>query len=283
MKASVEVITPELAKEYLTHNIETNRRINKKRVSSYAKNIIAGAWQLNGEPICFNQNGQLVNGQHRLSAIIQANRSISIVVVRDIPNDVTIFDRGFVRATYSSLRMSGYGIETANTYTTALAKICIQTRNMSGSITYSLVSDNEVLDFLANNEDDVQFAYTLCAKNGKDSKGKRTSTRTASVMGAVFEAAQNGEDKDTIKSFIEVFRTGFYESKEQTAAIVLRNDFLSNSIVATGTPQRIKAMYCVEKAISDFCAGKPRRITYSNWEDPVYTKYFTFKKNEGKT
>jgi len=41
MNASIETITPELAKEYLKSNIENNRNINQKRVLSYAKDMIA--------------------------------------------------------------------------------------------------------------------------------------------------------------------------------------------------------------------------------------------------
>jgi len=208
-----------------------------------------------------------------------ANRPINIVVMRDIENNVTIFDRGYLRRTYSSLRMNGYGKEIANSYTVALANICITTRKRSKSgLTYLVVSDNEVIEFLEKNKDDVLFTYTLCAKKNNDStKSKRIPAHSASIMGAVFEAIQDGEDKSIIKTFIEVFRTGFYDNNEQTAAIVLRNDFLSNSIVTSGTPQRVKAMYCVEKAIQDFCSGKPRKITYANWEDPVYTKYMEVK------
>lgn len=274
MDARVETITPELAKEYLKSNIENNRRINRNRVLVYAKDMASGAWQLNGEGIRFNENGELIDGQHRLRAIIMANRPVDILVTRDISNDITVFDRGYARTTYSSLRMGGYGKEIANSYTVALAKLCLSTRSGSNAKSYVLLSDNDVLEFLIKNQEDVTFVYEACVKNsGNKSKSKRVSTRTASMMCAVFEAIQNGEDKNVIMTFLEVFKTGFYESKEQTAAIVLRNDFISNSIVTIGFTERKRAVYCAEKAISDFCAGKPRRITYANWEEPVYTKY----------
>ena len=281
MESRVETITPDLAKEYLKSNIENNRRINRNRVLVYAKDMASGAWQLNGEGIRFNENGELIDGQHRLRAIIMANRPVDILVTRDISNDITVFDRGYTRATYSSLRMGGYEKEIANSYTVALAKLCLLTRAGSKAKSYMLLSDNDVLEFLIKNQDDVMSVYELCVKNsGNNSKSKRISTRSASIMCAVFEAVQNGEDKNVIMTFLEVFKTGFYENKEQTAAIVLRNDFISNSIMTTGFHERERAVYCTEKAISDFCAGRSRKITYANWEEPVYTKYMEVAKNE---
>jgi hypothetical protein len=54
-----------------------NRSLNKNLVYKYARDITAGKWTLTGEPIKFDTTGALIDGQHRLAAIITANLAIT--------------------------------------------------------------------------------------------------------------------------------------------------------------------------------------------------------------
>ena len=94
VKAQVEVITPEIAREYLKFN-QVNRPLNKTTVDYYADQMKRGQWMMNGEAICFADGGLLINGQHRLNAIIKADVSVQILVVRGVSQDAFItFDNG---------------------------------------------------------------------------------------------------------------------------------------------------------------------------------------------
>ena len=65
-------VTPEVAKRYLETNIEKNRKINKNTLRRYCKDIVDGNWcESTGETIKITENGVLVDGQHRLMAIIE--------------------------------------------------------------------------------------------------------------------------------------------------------------------------------------------------------------------
>jgi hypothetical protein len=46
----------------------------------YARDMEAGRWQLTHQGIAFNNSGELIDGQHRLLAIIEANVAIKMVV-----------------------------------------------------------------------------------------------------------------------------------------------------------------------------------------------------------
>lgn len=81
-----EIITPEVAKSYLRHNLK-NRPLNQARINYYADQMTKGAWKLNGEAICFDMSGNLVNGQHRLEAIVKANVPIEMLVCRNVDED----------------------------------------------------------------------------------------------------------------------------------------------------------------------------------------------------
>lgn len=94
-----EVITPAIAEAYLMRNIE-NRPLNKARILYYADQMKKGLWQLNGEPICFDINGKLVNGQHRLEAVKLAGVDIETVVCRNVPEkSFMTYDSGMNRKT----------------------------------------------------------------------------------------------------------------------------------------------------------------------------------------
>ncbi|MBO1076146.1 hypothetical protein [Roseomonas marmotae] len=83
---AIETITPQIAEAYLTHNTR-NRKIVAAHVDAIARDIRAGNWMMNAQPICFARDGRLLNGQHRLSAVIQAGEPIEVPVMRGLPEE----------------------------------------------------------------------------------------------------------------------------------------------------------------------------------------------------
>jgi hypothetical protein len=77
-------ITPERAREILTGNTH-NRKIRHGYVARLADAIRRGEWELNGEPIQIGDDGTLLNGQHRLLAIVQAGVPVDVVAVIHLP------------------------------------------------------------------------------------------------------------------------------------------------------------------------------------------------------
>lgn len=79
----VEDITPALAAEYLQYNTH-NRPLSGATVKKYAKAMTAGKWLFTGESVVFSDLDSLLNGQHRLLAIVESGVTIRVVVVRGI-------------------------------------------------------------------------------------------------------------------------------------------------------------------------------------------------------
>ena len=97
MEVCVETITPELAAEYLSKNIK-NRSIRKQVVEAYAREIKRGTFVLTHQGIAFDENGQLIDGQHRLMAIAASGTPVKMVVSRGVvPTALTVVDRGASR------------------------------------------------------------------------------------------------------------------------------------------------------------------------------------------
>lgn len=81
---SVRMVTPALAAEYLRHN-DGNRRPVAAHVEALARDMRAGRWALSPQPICFAASGRLLNGQHRLLAILRADVAVELPVVVGLP------------------------------------------------------------------------------------------------------------------------------------------------------------------------------------------------------
>ena len=83
MKTAIETIDPKRAKEYLKSNTE-NRRVRQAWVERLAGMITRGEWFLTHQGIAFSHDGRLIDGQHRLLAIVEANKPAQMMVARDI-------------------------------------------------------------------------------------------------------------------------------------------------------------------------------------------------------
>ncbi len=77
-------LTPDLAKRLLDRNVH-NRKISEKVVQKYTEEIKAGEWRLTPQGIGLNELGELVDGQHRLSAIIRANQPVPMLLTIGLP------------------------------------------------------------------------------------------------------------------------------------------------------------------------------------------------------
>lgn len=100
-------VTPDRAREWLTRNTH-NRPVKQAVVEAYARDVKAGDWSLNGEAIKFAADGTLLDGQHRLLAVIEAQRGTDFLVVRGLDASTQdTMDAGAVRKYGDQLRLAG--------------------------------------------------------------------------------------------------------------------------------------------------------------------------------
>lgn len=79
-------VTPEMAKEWVKKiSPEKQRKLNQSRCVEYAEQMKAGLWGLSTDAIGFSTDDHLINGQHRLYAVILSNTTQRFLVVYDLP------------------------------------------------------------------------------------------------------------------------------------------------------------------------------------------------------
>lgn len=82
-----ENITPKKAASYLG-TIKTQRPLSKYWVEELAQKMKCGKWKYTGDSIKFDVNGNLIDGQHRLSACMAAGVPFLTEITRNLPLDV---------------------------------------------------------------------------------------------------------------------------------------------------------------------------------------------------
>src|SRR3954467_14111979 len=65
-------VTPDLAAQWLRANTG-NRPVREAHVRSLAEEITADRWKVTHQGIAFSLSGRLMDGQHRLRAVIRAD------------------------------------------------------------------------------------------------------------------------------------------------------------------------------------------------------------------
>ena len=122
MKTEIVNITPKIAEKYLAKN-ESNRALSKSRVLAYADDIKNNRWAFNPNPIVFDVSGKLIDGQHRLHAVISCGISVEMLVMTGAPIESgQIIDFGKPRTAGDVLKIDG--IQNANNIA-ALARLML--------------------------------------------------------------------------------------------------------------------------------------------------------------
>jgi hypothetical protein len=85
-RPEIITLTPTLAAELLEHNT-LNRPLSQPHVERIAKQILDGKWRFNGDTIKVAETGDVLDGQHRLWAVIEAKKPVDTILVRNIERE----------------------------------------------------------------------------------------------------------------------------------------------------------------------------------------------------
>jgi len=82
----VVLVTPDMARRWLAGMV-LNRHLRKKDVRKIAADMRAGRWRVTHEAIAVGTDGRLIDGQHRLTALVAAGVSVEMLVASNVPAD----------------------------------------------------------------------------------------------------------------------------------------------------------------------------------------------------
>ncbi len=135
-------ITPEMAERWLKNNFR-NRPVKDDVVRAYARDMLIGNWVTTHQGIGFNDRDELIDGQHRLLAIVMSGRTVRTMVTFGLPSAVAgkemttmdAVDRGATRSVADQLKIQ-HGMKNGSLIAqlaAALSSICCgeRTRRLS--------------------------------------------------------------------------------------------------------------------------------------------------------
>lgn len=121
-------VTPVMAEGWLRERNKKNRPLNIPRVGRLKKAIESNGFVLNGETIVFSKSGMLLDGQHRLQAIVESAVAVECYVIFDVADDAfATIDTGAGRSASDTLHAAG--IENSGVLGPALGYLYLWRKN----------------------------------------------------------------------------------------------------------------------------------------------------------
>lgn len=256
MEVQIINVTPRMAAEWLATS-EGNPRwksktkiVDNMRVEAMANDILRGQWNPRGNGIVFNAEGHLVDGHHRLSAIVKAGRVVECIVVRGVTElgEAHIDDNrrrtDSQRSGYSALVMGVPSVHLAELTSAHKARL----------ITY----DDKIRWIELH---PAVHAAARIANTGTSPKVAKL-TRKAGVIHGLMCAIEYGVSDTKLERFVSIVNTGIYSGVGETPAVMCRNFLLDPKVRSRDVDSRLYTSHVTQAAVYDFLAGAPRMEAY---------------------
>lgn len=208
---TVETIDPKKAAQYLKNlHPGQGRRDSRSTIESYASEMVAGTWDSDvAQPIVFDKNNNLVNGYHRLNAVIKANKKIPFLVVRGVdPKSFANYDAGYSRPMWMRRNVG----RDRQAILGALVRIAMYPR----SSTKQRVDQMDLTETMFKAELDYFEAHA--------SGTHRPRTSSAAVKAGVILAMRQFPDRKDkiIESFNKLLSTDFTDDNDRSIVALYR-------------------------------------------------------------
>lgn len=256
VKTETKLIGPELAARLLERNT-MNRPLSSRKVEIYAKYMANGEWQLNGEPIIVADTGKLLNGQHRLHAIIKCGKPQWATLTTGIKEAAfATIDNSPGRPNKDVLAVAGY--KNPGTLSSAITYLIALKRNGTGEHLRVPPSKTEIVAFAESHPELCHYvsrAETYYKRFSALPKGD------AAAMGYLFSLVNENKERE----FFDGLTTGAGLSAS-SPVLALRNKLIEDKMSKASMPSRERRAWIL-KAWNAFAKGrKMRRIVFGQKE-----------------
>lgn len=235
-------VDPHLATKWLEGNVH-NRKVRDSVVARYAADMKAGRWRQTHQGIAFDEEGVLIDGQHRLFAIIEADTTVLLQVTYGLPMESQmVVDDGLGRTVVDVMRVANEEMSGLTVLHTACARRFHQGLSLDNH--KRRFTRQEQASVLKRHWDAISFACTF--PGGRRIPGVMNAGTTAAIARAFYH-----EDRAMLTRFIQVLAEGMSTDPRDFAALKLRNWLISHP---GGGSQRQQECYTkTERVIERFC------------------------------
>lgn len=197
---SVMDVTPELAREWLGRNMG-NRPMRPGNLKKLTAALKTGNWRMTGDPIRFSATGKLIDGQHRLSAIVETGIAAQCVLMSGLDDSIfDVIDSGAARSK-SDVLFIEYGLPAE---TAKLLASCAGIAHQYEEGVFSFranVSKESLIEFVRAHQALIQSAIFVQANMPRESPAPKS-------IAATFHYYAHPLDAAACERFIERFMVG---------------------------------------------------------------------------
>jgi hypothetical protein len=238
------LITPEMAAEWLEKNTN-NRSLRTAQIRKLARDMKADKWEETGDPIKFSTHGELLDGQHRLWAIIEADVPVCCWIAFDVDSSAhSAIDTGAKRTTGDELR---WRHETNPPLLASVLSVIWGYRNEALLDPRSTPSPIELLELL---EAEPQIRLSLPIGT---STARAVRIPAANVAGMHYLFGREATEEEATAFFYAVRVEG--AARPDTGPFVLRRYALNTYITKSKRPVRAEWVALIIKAFNYWMAG----------------------------
>lgn len=271
MQYKLEKISPAKAQIMLKKN-PNNRTLKHKHVEFLAAQMIQGNWQDNGQTIIIDANDNLLDGQHRLNAIVQAERTIPMLVVRGVsPKTMNTIDTGASRNAGDTFEMNGV-LNAGAVSSMARTLMLWDKENMHSSMDHSgwgndKPSNDEIFKYHNKRKKDYQWAFSQTYR-------KTLGGATVTQAGTAVMILSRNHPMAKIEEFVEKVKNGGDYSKSPTHFLPKWIQQRRDGEWKTYRNEQVFAiLYCFEKWLAgDTMSGMRIHKVFDNCEH-YYSSY----------
>lgn len=237
-------ITPEFAASALAHN-NANRALSEVSVARLCKTIREGHWKVNGETIKFATDGTLLDGQHRLKAVVITGITIQSFVIHGLdPDTFDTIDIGKRRRGGDTLSI--IGVKNANDVSAALMVLESYYRGTLPVI--ERFTNHEIITLYEQYRDISEYVYKM---TGKKVLRQLIEPSVISACWYLFSR----QDPAKADEFFERVHDG-RELPQDSPILLLRERLIRNNGAKAKLPKQYK-MAIIIKAWNAWWEGRP--------------------------
>jgi hypothetical protein len=237
-------VGPEIAAQWLEGNTH-NRPLRQPLVDRLARDIKAGQWRLTHQGIAFDTDGVLIDGQHRLWAIVLAATPVRLRVFFNEPIDnMKAVDTGLARSNYDVLHLSGEAGEITVNHLATLRAMLAGDSSHTPRLTVS-----EEAEWMAKHADAINFAMEhlgTCRFKG---------VATATIRGIIARAYYSAKPAK-LNHFCDVLKTGGSADEEDLPIVLLWQFLVNNAGAGKGQAVRRLRYGKAERALIAYLRGE---------------------------
>lgn len=262
-KVSIVTFTVEMAEDIISKPSTNYRTIKQNIVKKYADDMKNGNWRFCGDSIRFDRDGNCIDGQHRLRAIIKSGCPQKFVVVEGLDAEsAMVMDSGHKRSIEDYLNKQAEAYEKGATAIIKQVEILKRKdKNTGHSLGNIGLTNSDIVDLYAEDED----WYNKAARYGKSVSKDSSKVLKPTEVGSIYYylTRVEGIDRSRVEDFFFKLCNTRRNDKSiyNTTMINLGKDNKDN--LGRSGAKRIDEYIICWNAMLNGC--KVQRKFYSNW------------------